>query len=341
MAVRRGPQRMPPAPARKHQRGPGSTRGGTRRDRRVGRRDRRRRTRGTPHPAALRGPRAQRRRTGPHRAPAPARTRRRRDRLRPRSIQEPRPRTAVPGPRPAGDLPRRAARRPLGTRRLHRPQCPARGLGRAAQRLDAQADQPAHRALPGLRRTQTPRTRPRTAARPGPAPRAPPGAGTRRPRAPAPADLRAQVLKLVSSNPPEAIPHRASSAARTAPFTQHGFPKPLDPPKPRWRTRKSQAAAAAAALVAAAAVLIILALISAGPAHGSRPAALGQATSLGGGTGTPAGPASGTVAPGSQRQPTGPASTGPAGGAAPVSPSPGRGGNPRPANQQRHGHQYG
>jgi RNA polymerase sigma factor (sigma-70 family) len=151
------------------------------------------------------------------------------------------------------------------------------------------------------------------------------------PLAPVPAGLRAQVLKLVSSNTPEAITHRASIAARTAPFTQHGFPKPLDPPKPRWRTRKSQAAAAAAALVAAAAVLIILALISAGPAHGSRPAALGQATSLGGGTGTPAGPASGTVAPGSQRQPTGPASTGPAGGAAHVSPSPGSGGTPLPA----------
>ena len=142
------------------------------------------------------------------------------------------------------------------------------------------------------------------------------------PLAPVPAGLRAQVLKLVSSNTPEAITHRASIAARTAPFTQHGFPKPLDPPKPLWRTRKSQAAAAAAALVAAAAVLIILALISGGPAHGSRPAALGQATSLGGGTGTPAGPA----APSSQGQPTAPAS-----GAARVSPSPASGSTPLPA----------
>src|SRR6202047_4906719 len=56
-----------------------------------------------------------------------------------------------------------------------------------------------------------------------------------------PPGLREQVLRLASSNTPDAAAHRASVAQRTAPFGQHGFPKPLDPPKSSWwRTRSGQ-----------------------------------------------------------------------------------------------------
>ena len=52
-----------------------------------------------------------------------------------------------------------------------------------------------------------------------------------------PPGLREQVLRLASSNTPDAAAHRASVAQRTEPFGHHGFPKPLDPPKsPWWRT---------------------------------------------------------------------------------------------------------
>src|SRR6202453_1719563 len=103
------------------------------------------------------------------------------------------------------------------------------------------------------------------------------------PLAPVPAGLRAQVLKLVSSNTPEAITHRASIAARTAPFTQHGFPKPLDPPKPLWwRARQTQVAAGAAVVVAGVAVLTGLALTGGLTAHPGGPGALGQGAVPGG-----------------------------------------------------------
>src|SRR6202167_3781789 len=110
------------------------------------------------------------------------------------------------------------------------------------------------------------------------------------PLAPVPAGLRAQVLKLVSSNTPEAITHRASIAARTAPFTQHGFPKPLDPPKPLWwRARQTQVAAGAAVVVAGVAVLTGLALTGGLTAHPGGPGALGQGAVPGGSAGATSG----------------------------------------------------
>ena len=51
-----------------------------------------------------------------------------------------------------------------------------------------------------------------------------------------PPGLREHVLRLASSDTPDAAAHRASVAQRTEPFGHHGFPKPLDPPKsPRLR----------------------------------------------------------------------------------------------------------
>ncbi|MGH3184829.1 MAG: RNA polymerase sigma factor, partial [Streptosporangiaceae bacterium] len=70
-----------------------------------------------------------------------------------------------------------------------------------------------------------------------------------------PPGLRGQVLRLASGNTPEAVAHRASVAQRAAMSGPHGFPKPLDPPKPRWQTRQAQAAAAAAAVIIVAAVV--------------------------------------------------------------------------------------
>ncbi len=80
-----------------------------------------------------------------------------------------------------------------------------------------------------MRRAEEARAGPGAAARPGPAGRA---------AAAVPPGLREQVLRLASSDTPDAAAHRASVAQRTAPFGHHGFPKPLDPPKsPWWRTR--------------------------------------------------------------------------------------------------------
>ncbi len=50
-----------------------------------------------------------------------------------------------------------------------------------------------------------------------------------------PAGLRGRVLRLASSNTPEAVARRASVAQRTASFGPSGFPRPLDP-SPWWRT---------------------------------------------------------------------------------------------------------
>ena len=116
-----------------------------------------------------------------------------------------------------------------------------------------------------------------------------------------PPGLREQVLRLASSNTPDAAAHRASVAQRTAPFGHHGFPKPLDPPKSSWwQTRSGQAAAAAAAAaVVAALTLLAVALASSGPGHpGGGAAALGPGagpgTSIAAAGGTP-----GNGAPGS------------------------------------------
>jgi RNA polymerase sigma factor (sigma-70 family) len=75
----------------------------------------------------------------------------------------------------------------------------------------------------------------------------------------APAGLRDKVLQLASSSKPDAVAHRAEVAGRTGPFSEHGFPKPLDPPKSHWwQARSAQAAGVAAgvAVVAVAAVAI-------------------------------------------------------------------------------------
>src|SRR5580692_4610737 len=181
------------------------------------------------------------------------------------------------------------------------------------------------------------------------------------PTAAVPPGLREQVLRLASSNTPDAAAHRASVAQRTAPFGHHGFPKPLDPPKSSWwRTRSGQAAAAAAAAAAIAALtLLAVALASSGPGHpGGGAAALGPGagpgTSIAAASGTAGGPGSG--APASGRSGGGssnhPQPTVSANGAANVSSTPGAGGAPAPGgggqlkceaefacplHQQRHG----
>jgi RNA polymerase sigma factor (sigma-70 family) len=150
------------------------------------------------------------------------------------------------------------------------------------------------------------------------------------PVAAVPHGLRAEVLRLASSDAPEAVAHRATVAQRAATFGHHGFPKPLDPPKPAWwRARRAQGAAAAA-VVAAAAVLIALALSG---GHHGRLSALSRGSS---GSTTTAGASSGATAPGTQ--PASPASPGssasptqpavPASGAAHVSSAPPAGGTP-------------
>jgi RNA polymerase sigma factor (sigma-70 family) len=142
------------------------------------------------------------------------------------------------------------------------------------------------------------------------------------PTAAMPTGLREHVLRLASSDTPDAAAHRASVAQRTEPFGHHGFPKPLDPPKsPWWRSRSGQAAAAAA--VAAIVTLIAVALAASGPGHHGGAAALGPGS---GGPGTSIAAAGGT--PGGQRNNPQPAVS--ASGAANVSPTPVAGGAPPP-----------
>jgi RNA polymerase sigma factor (sigma-70 family) len=150
-----------------------------------------------------------------------------------------------------------------------------------------------------------------------------------------PPGLREQVLRLASSNTPDAAAHRASVAQRTAPFGHHGFPKPLDPPKSSWwQTRSGQAAAAAAAAVVAALTLLAVALASSGPGHpGGGAAALGPGAGPGtsiaavGGTPGNGAPGSGGSSGGSGNHPQPTVS---ANGAANMSPTPGVGGAPAP-----------
>jgi RNA polymerase sigma factor (sigma-70 family) len=177
-----------------------------------------------------------------------------------------------------------------------------------------------------------------------------------------PPGLREQVLRLASSNTPDAAAHRASVAQRTAPFGQHGFPKPLDPPKSSWwRTRSGQAAAAAAAAaVVAALTLLAVALAASGPGHpggdaaalgpGSGPgtsiaAAGGAAPGSGGSGGGPGGGASNhpqpTVSANGAANVSGAAGSGgaapagssaPAGGSTTSAGTPGRSGHPSPTS---------
>jgi RNA polymerase sigma factor (sigma-70 family) len=158
------------------------------------------------------------------------------------------------------------------------------------------------------------------------------------PTAAVPPGLREQVLRLASSNTPDAAAHRASVAQRTAPFGHHGFPKPLDPPKSSWwRSRSGQAAAAAAAAaVVAALTLLAVALAASGPGRpGGGAAALGpgsgQGTSIaaagGPGSGAPGSGAPGSGGPGGGSS-NHPQPTVSANGVANVSPTPGAGGTP-------------
>jgi RNA polymerase sigma factor (sigma-70 family) len=140
-----------------------------------------------------------------------------------------------------------------------------------------------------------------------------------------PAGLREQVLRLASSDTPDAAAHRASVAQRTAPFGHHGFPKPLDPPKsPWWQTRSGQTAAAVGAAAVVAAITLIAVALSGGGSghHGGAAAALtpgsGPGTSAAAAGGTPGGPSGGS-------QPTASASA-----AAHTSPTPAAGAAPPP-----------
>ncbi len=150
------------------------------------------------------------------------------------------------------------------------------------------------------------------------------------PTAALPPGLREHVLRLASSDMPDAAAHRASVAQRTEPFGHHGFPKPLDPPQAVWwRRRSGQAAAAiAAAAVIAAVTLAAAALGASNAGHpGGGAAALGPGsapgTSIAAAAGTAGGPASGGSS--SQPQPTPSANS-----AANASPTPATGAAPPP-----------
>ena len=161
-----------------------------------------------------------------------------------------------------------------------------------------------------------------------------------------PAGLRAQVLRLASSNAPEALAHRADVAQRAATFGRHGFPAPVDAPRLRWRTRQAQSVAVGAAAVTAAAVIIGLALSGGVAAHHGRPNALGPGPvgSAGPTSGATSGASAGaTAGPDRTAQPTVPASglghrsPGPSAGGLPVpagsgSPGPGNGSSPSAAS---------
>ncbi len=115
----------------------------------------------------------------------------------------------------------------------------------------------------------------------------------------APPGLRDQVLRLASSDTPDAVAHRASVAARSQQFGQHGFPKPLDPPRHWWQARPAQVAGAAAAV---AAVIAVTSAVLSGGGGPNRPEAAGPGAAPGtASTSTPAatGTARGGAAPGS------------------------------------------
>ena len=147
------------------------------------------------------------------------------------------------------------------------------------------------------------------------------------PIAPMPAGLRGHVLKLASSDTPEAVAHRAIVAQRTT-FGHTGFPKPLDPPKtPWWRTRQGQVTAGGVAAAAVAATVIGVALAGGGPGHHPGQVALARGTAPAS-TGVVSGSAGSGSAPGPQGQRPHP--TVPAGGVGPGSPGPVVGGSPSP-----------
>jgi RNA polymerase sigma factor (sigma-70 family) len=150
------------------------------------------------------------------------------------------------------------------------------------------------------------------------------------PMAAMPHGLRAEVLRLASSDTPEAVAHRASVAQQAATFGPSGFPKPLDPPKPPWwRARRTQSVAAGAAVVAVTAVVAGLALSGGLAAHHGRSNALGPVP--GGSSGalpTASSGASSGAAPSRPDQSARPTVS--ASGVSRVSPGPGAGGSPSP-----------
>jgi len=108
-----------------------------------------------------------------------------------------------------------------------------------------------------------------------------------------PPGLRTQVLRLVSSDAPGAVAHRASVEKRADMSGPGGFPKPLDPPKSAWWQARTVQGAAAAAVVVAAAVLVILAVTGAFGTHHDQLSALSHGTSsAGAGPGSSGGTAS-------------------------------------------------
>jgi RNA polymerase sigma factor (sigma-70 family) len=147
-----------------------------------------------------------------------------------------------------------------------------------------------------------------------------------------PPGLRTQVLRLVSSDAPGAVAHRASVAKRADMSGPGGFPKPLDPPKSAWWQARSVQGAAAAAVVVAAAVLVILAVTGAfgthpgqlsALSHGTSSAGAGPGSSGGTASASPPGRAGGPGSSGSPGSPGGPGSSAnaTASGAPGVSPS--------------------
>jgi RNA polymerase sigma factor (sigma-70 family) len=138
-----------------------------------------------------------------------------------------------------------------------------------------------------------------------------------------PPGLREQVLRLASSDTPDAAAHRASVAQRTEPFGHHGFPKPLAPPKSIWwRSRSGQAAAAVGAAAVVAAVVLAAVALASGPGHHGGGAAEALGATSGPGTSIAAAGAAAS-GPGNGAQPTVSAS-----GAAHVSPTPAPGSVP-------------
>jgi RNA polymerase sigma factor (sigma-70 family) len=137
-----------------------------------------------------------------------------------------------------------------------------------------------------------------------------------------PPGLRTQVLRLVSSDAPGAVAHRASVAKRADMSGPGGFPKPLDPPKSAWWQARTVQGAAAAAVVVAAAVLVILAVTGAFGTHHEQLSALSHGTSsTGAGPGSSGGTASasppgGPGAPGNSDSPGAPGSPGSPGSSA-------------------------
>ena len=136
-----------------------------------------------------------------------------------------------------------------------------------------------------------------------------------------PPGLRTQVLRLVSSDAPGAVAHRASVAKRADMSGPGGFPKPLDPPKSAWWQARTVQGAAAAAVVVAAAVLVILAVTGAFGTHHDQLSALSHGTSsAGAGPGSSGGTASasppgGAGGPGTPRSSASPGSPGSSAGA--------------------------